>query len=523
MIETVETDVVVIGGGAAGANAALKAAAQGARVALVVKGLVGKSGCSIFGSHLPYHDMSSAQRAVDRLTYSVRYYNHYLTDQDYCLRMGAYMREEFFDDLERIGVYWRRDEAGKLLAIASRTPALVAHKQGASGMILMDKRRRQILASDIALYEECAATSLVQDDGRIVGVTVLDYRRGRLFAISAKAVVLATGHSDYLATRSTGTREQSADGIAMASDVAWTFTTVPSLTEPVAANNKIVPGGAQKVTIFIPQPPAGSGALAAQLLEALGDRVQRYSIVDLSGTLRQRQAERLAAFGERVRWLDTWPEALHGVVVGNEVLDAMPVQLLHWDGEQWFERGVTARGATFAWSDRATVLRPPTAGPFVPGTVTEIHPQAEAFIRTLAGRLRRGAAFFIDYGFPEAEYYHPQRSGGTLMCHRAHRADTDPLADVGAKDITAHVDFSAIALAAQDAGLDVVGYTSQARFLLNCGLLELLADADLRSKAAAHKLLAEHEMGELFKVIGLARGVDFDPIGFRAGDRCHML
>jgi succinate dehydrogenase / fumarate reductase flavoprotein subunit len=216
VIETVETDVVVIGGGAAGANAALKAAAQGARVALVVKGLVGKSGCSIFGSHLPYHDMSSAQRAVDRLTYSVRYYNHYLTDQDYCLRMGAYMREEFFDDLERIGVYWRRDEAGKLLAIASRTPALVAHKQGASGMILMDKRRRQILASDIALYEECAATSLVQDDGRIVGVTVLDYRRGRLFAISAKAVVLATGHSDYLATRSTGTREQSADGIAMA-------------------------------------------------------------------------------------------------------------------------------------------------------------------------------------------------------------------------------------------------------------------------------------------------------------------
>ena len=268
---------------------------------------------------------------------------------------------------------------------------------------------------------------------------------------------------------------------------------------------------------------AGSGALAAQLLDALGERVQRYSIVDLSGTLRQQQAERLSPWGERVRWLDTWPEALHGVVVGNEVLDAMPVQLLHWDGEQWFERGVTARGAAFAWSDRATALRPPARGPFVPGTVTEIHPQAEAFIRTLSDHLQRGAAFFIDYGFPEAEYYHPQRSGGTLMCHRAHRADTDPLVDVGAKDITAHVDFSGIALAAQDAGLEVLGYTSQARFLLNCGLLDLLQGADVRTTAAAQKLLAEHEMGELFKVIGLARGVQFDAIGFSAGDRSHTL
>ena len=201
----------------------------------------------------------------------------------------------------------------------------------------------------------------------------------------------------------------------------------------------------------------------------------------------------------------------------------MPVPLLHWDGERWFEPGVAARGDAWAWADRPTALRPPAPGPFAPGTVTEIHPQAEAFIRSLAERLRRGVAFFVDYGFPEAEYYHPQRSGGTLMCHRAHRADTDPLADVGAKDITAHVNFSAIALAAQDGGLDVIGYTSQARFLLNCGLLELLPEADFRAAAAVQKLLGEHEMGELFKVIGLARGVDFDAIGFAAGDRSHTL
>jgi SAM-dependent MidA family methyltransferase len=271
---------------------------------------------------------------------------------------------------------------------------------------------------------------------------------------------------------------------------------------------------------------AGSGALAAQLLQALGDGVHLYSIVDLSGTLRAKQAESLQLWAERVRWLDVLPDVMQGVVVGNEVLDAMPVQLLHWDGSAWFERGVVSEGEAFAWSDRATALRPPVEAPnaaFAPGTVTEIHPQAEAFIRTLADRLQRGAAFFIDYGFPEHEYYHPQRIGGTLMCHRAHLADDDPLVLVGEKDITAHVNFSGIALAGQDAGLDVLGYTSQAHFLMNCGLLDLLQGADLRTVANAQKLLTEHEMGELFKVVGFARGCSFDAIGFAVGDRSHTL
>ena len=273
---------------------------------------------------------------------------------------------------------------------------------------------------------------------------------------------------------------------------------------------------------------AGSGALASQLLQALGGRVQRYSIVDLSGSLGTRQREILAPFGERVHWLDALPATMRGVVVGNEVLDAMPVQLLHWDGVEWFERGVSVGAAAFAFADRATPLRPPRDAAFVPGTTTEIHPQAEAFIRTLADRLDRGAAFFIDYGFPDAEYYLPERIGGTLMCHRAHRADSDPLSDIGDKDITAHVNFSAIALTAQDAGFEVLGYTSQARFLLNCGLAPLMQEAQRRSDwpavCAAQKLLAEHEMGELFKVIGLVRGAaPFDAIGFTAGDRSHRL
>jgi SAM-dependent MidA family methyltransferase len=268
---------------------------------------------------------------------------------------------------------------------------------------------------------------------------------------------------------------------------------------------------------------AGSGALAAQLLDALGERVRRYTIIDLSGTLRARQALTLAAWGDRVQWLDTWPAAIHGVVVGNEVLDAMPVQLLHWTGQGWAERGVAVEAGALRWADRATALAPPAAGPFAAGTVTEIHAQAEAFIRTLADRLQRGAAFFIDYGFPEAEYYHPQRSGGTLMCHRAHQSDPDPLADVGDKDITAHVNFSAIALAGQDAGLDVLGYTSQARFLLNCGIADLLQDTDLPTRAHAQKLITEHEMGELFKVLAFGRGITLDPMGFAGGDRMHTL
>ncbi len=275
---------------------------------------------------------------------------------------------------------------------------------------------------------------------------------------------------------------------------------------------------------------AGTGALAEQVLAALdgaGLQLDRYNIVDLSGSLRARQAERLSAWGDRVRWLDQLPEAFEGGVLGNEVLDAMPVQLLSFDGRAWAERGVALdeSGAGFVFADRPGALRPPVedALSFVPGTVTEIHPQAEAFVRTLAAGLRRGAIFLIDYGFPEAEYYHPQRTGGTLMCHHEHRADADPLVLLGQKDITAHINFSAIALAGQDAGLQVLGYTNQAHFLFNCGLVGLLETASLAERVMAHKLIAEHEMGELFKVIGFAAGDAFDAIGFCAGDRSHSL
>ena len=293
---------------------------------------------------------------------------------------------------------------------------------------------------------------------------------------------------------------------------------------------------------------AGSGALAAGLIEALdalGQPLARYTIVDVSGALRARQRQRLAAHGARVAWADALPPALRGVVVGNEVLDAMPVTLLARQGGQWHERGVIVdesnqaptpdrpapeaiktEAIRFAWADRPTVLRPPVEVDGAHDYLTELHPQAHAFVATVAEALRRGgagAAYFIDYGFPEAEYYHPQRSGGTLVCHRAHRVDDDPLADVGDKDITAHVNFTGVALAAQDAGLDVLGYTSQGRFLLNRGIARALAEADLPTRANAMKLLDEHEMGELFKVIGLATPGHPPARGFAQGDRTHRL
>lgn len=274
---------------------------------------------------------------------------------------------------------------------------------------------------------------------------------------------------------------------------------------------------------------AGSGALAAQLLEALGDQVRRYTIVDVSGTLRARQQQALAAWGERVRWVDTLPDRFDGVVVGNEVLDAMPVQLLVRQRGVWHERGVAWHADQFAWADRPTILRPPIEIAGEHDYLTEIHPQAQAFIRTLAERLGRGAVFLLDYGFPESEYYHPQRHMGTVMCHQVHQADGDPLVSVGAKDITAHVDFTGIALAAQDdtaqgsPGFTVLGYTTQAHFLMNCGLLSKMEHAAKDQQALALKLILEHEMGEFFKVLALCKGETWDALGFVNGDRTHRL
>lgn len=272
---------------------------------------------------------------------------------------------------------------------------------------------------------------------------------------------------------------------------------------------------------------AGTGALALQILDELAARgrlPERYTIVDLSGTLRARQKLTLAKYEKLLRWVDALPEAMQGVIVGNEVLDAMPVQLLQRTEGRWFERGVAMQGEAFAWEDRPTGLRPPIEIDGPHDYLTEIHRQGEAFIRTLGEKLARGAAFFIDYGFGESEYYHVQRHMGTLVCHHQHQVDSDPLAQVGLKDITAHVNFTGTAVAAQEAGFEVLGYTNQAHFLINCGLAPRMEAAHLKARSMASKLVMEHEMGELFKVIALSKGVPpWAPLGFVNGDRTHRL
>ena len=282
---------------------------------------------------------------------------------------------------------------------------------------------------------------------------------------------------------------------------------------------------------------AGSGKLAFDLLtelQQLDALPRRYCILEVSADLRQRQQQKLATFGDRVAWLDRLPEEFSGLIVGNELLDAMPVHLIEWREDGLRERGVGLDEGKFVW--RWHPLEP---GPLqeaaarltLPdGYVSEIGLAAGGFIATLAGILQQGAILMLDYGFGRSEYYHPQRSSGTLMCHYRHHAHDDPLILPGLQDITAHVDFTAIAEAGLDHGLHLLGYTSQAHFLLNCGLTDLLAQtpaeqasAYLPLAAQAQKLANPAEMGELFKAIALGKGIDAPLLGFARGDKSHML
>lgn len=283
---------------------------------------------------------------------------------------------------------------------------------------------------------------------------------------------------------------------------------------------------------------AGSGALAAAIIPALrGLGIEpEYQILEVSADLRARQALRLAEFGAGVQWLDTLPEQFSGCILANEVLDAMPASLFCWDeNESVMEIGVRTEGAdalpTFALAQRKAgpSLQAAVAArmPPLPGYQSEINLQAESWIRQMGSWLTQGAAILIDYGFPQREYYHPQRATGTLMCHFRHHSHGQPLIYPGVQDITTHVDFTAMADAALDAGLDVMGYTSQARFLMNAGLAELLAQQDMAENratlSAMQKLVSEAEMGELFKALVIGRGINTPLIGFSRGDRRDRL
>ena len=260
---------------------------------------------------------------------------------------------------------------------------------------------------------------------------------------------------------------------------------------------------------------AGDGDLAAQILNT--SQVPSYWILETSAPLRRRQEKKLS--GQPVTWLNALPETFSGVIIVNEVLDSVPFRLFAKRCGDWHERGIVLQNDTLAFAEK------PTTGAIInrlselselselpDGYETEINPRAEALVSTLAETLSNGLLLIADYGFGRREYYHPQRIGGTMMCHHQHMADTNPLEAPGDKDITAHVDFSAIAEAGLIGNAVFAGYTTQANFLINCGITDKLAtyqnDTVQYAKIAAgvQRLLAPQEMGELFKFVAFTKG-----------------
>ncbi len=307
---------------------------------------------------------------------------------------------------------------------------------------------------------------------------------------------------------------------------------------------------------------AGSGKLALDILGELEKRdalPESYSILEVSADLRERQQallqEKLPHLSGRIHWLDALPETLSGAVIGNEVLDALPVHLVYWrkppsphpspsgrgshhgaggEGQEIVERGVSLNGERFIWQDRTPVneaLLNIAQNIKVPDDyLSEVSPATRGLIASICERMSKGALLFIDYGFGAREYYHPQRQRGTLMCHYRHHAHDDPFYLPGLQDITAHVDFTAVAEAAIDHGAHFLGYTSQAHFLINNDVMDYLKEvspddlnAYLPLSAQLQKLTSPAEMGELFKVIALGKELDEPLAGFLRGDLSRLL
>ena len=327
------------------------------------------------------------------------------------------------------------------------------------------------------------------------------------------------------------------------------FVTAPEIsplfaqTLSLQAAQILAAGDANSTISNILELGAGTGKLAVDLLlelEYLNALPAQYFILEVSAHLRQVQRETSQArlpqhLYEKLVWLNELPKKFNGVVLGNEVLDAIPANIVHKTSDGWRERGV-GFDDDFLWQDSALstanlVEHLPVDLPI--GYITEVNPAACALVRSLADMLLTGAILLVDYGFSAAEYYHPQRNQGTLMCHYQQLAHDNPLTLVGLQDITAHVNFSQIAsildMPCETTSMRVAGYVNQAQFLINCGILTILQRhspkdvAYIKLAAAAQKLMSPAEMGELFKVICLTKNINEPLIGFAQGDKAHTL
>jgi len=323
---------------------------------------------------------------------------------------------------------------------------------------------------------------------------------------------------------------------------AGDFVTAPEIS-PIFAQT-IALQAAQVLTIShgdILELGAGTGKLAADLMLELSQLKQlpkQYFILEVSDHLRHTQQETLHKklsedLFRRVVWLEALPENFTGLILANEVLDAIPVHLVYKNNDVLYERGVAFEGE-FIWQDESLqtgqLHELATDCELLNDYLTEVCPVAAGLINSLADALKQGAILLIDYGFSAREYYHPQRNQGTLMCHYQHYANSNPLINIGLQDITAHVNFTQIRQAGEAREISLAGYVSQAQFLINCGILNLLAKVSPNDvvtyaplAAATQKLLSPAEMGELFKVIGFTKNLEEPLIGFASGDKSHTL
>lgn len=324
---------------------------------------------------------------------------------------------------------------------------------------------------------------------------------------------------------------------------AGDFVTAPELTPLFgqALARQVAQIGAVLPAPTLLEVGAGSGKLAADLLlalEALDALPARYEILELSGELRVRQQQTIETavphLASHVVWLDELPEKFSGCVIANELLDALPTHTVAWRESGLMERGVTLTAGGFGWAEerpaQGALAEAMAAMPVEAPFESEVGLAARAWVAEWGRRLEQGALLLIDYGLPRHELYHPLRSHGTLRCHYRQHMHEDPFWWPGLSDITTHVDFTAVAEAGFDAGLDVLGYTNQASFLINCGIGDLLAarqeaggEQALRATSAVQMLLAPREMGEMFKAIVLGKDIDVPLLGFAHGDRSHTL
>ncbi len=287
---------------------------------------------------------------------------------------------------------------------------------------------------------------------------------------------------------------------------------------------------------------AGTGVMAADILvelQGLDCLPERYLILELSPDLRLRQRQTLDRLVPElvhlVQWLDAMPApGFKGVVLANEVLDAMPVQRFRVGADGIKEQFVSCEDGRFqiSWDSPVTpgLEQAVLAMDLAAGYESEMNLRAESWVKQLGEAVNSGAVLLVDYGYPRSEYYHPQRSAGTLMCHYRHRAHADPLVWPGLQDITAHVDFTAIAEAGLQAGFEVAGFSTQAYFLMGCGLDSIMAASDpddverhMRLVQEIRRLTLPTEMGERFKVLGLTRGIDETLMGFAMRDQRERL